>query len=209
MKTSGSPSGVLERAVVVVPALGVVVRHRADERQLHLGHLLLDEPVGVDHAERVLPRVEARHLREQRPLDVDAELVDDVGRVLRRQRHVLRCERIDRRRPDVRGRQALRPRRVLGQVEDRRVVARDRREQELEHLRVRRGEVDVPAPDPVRLRLREVVDEAERLRVVDDHEVVVVLELARVQLLVAAEDLLVRRRRGRARRPAARCGSSS
>ena len=28
--------GVLERAVVVVPALGVVVRHRADERELHL-----------------------------------------------------------------------------------------------------------------------------------------------------------------------------
>ena len=32
---------VLQRAVVVVPALGIVVRHRADERELHLRHLLL------------------------------------------------------------------------------------------------------------------------------------------------------------------------
>ena len=79
----------------------------------------------------------------------------------------------------------------------------------VEHVRVRRREVDVPAPDPVRLRLREVVDHAERLRVVDDDEVVVVVELARVQLLVAPEDLLVRLGAARARRPAARCGSSS
>ena len=62
-----------------------------------------------------------------RPLDVDPELVDDVRRVLGRKRHVLRRQRIDRRRPDVAGRQALRLRHVLAHVEDRRVVAPDRR----------------------------------------------------------------------------------
>ena len=37
-----------------------------------------------------------------------------------------------------------------------------------------------------------MVDQPDRLRIVDDHEVVVVREVARVQLLVASEDLLVR-----------------
>ena len=100
--------GVLDGAVVVVPAFRVVVRHRADERELHLGKLLLHRAVGVDHAERVLPRIEARDLRQQRPLDVDAELVDDVRGVLGRERHVLRLQRVDRRRPDARSRQARR-----------------------------------------------------------------------------------------------------
>ena len=104
----GVAVGVGDGAVVVVPALGVVVRHRADERELHVGMLGLDDPVGVDHAERVLPGVEARDLRQQRPLDVDPELVDDVGRVLGRERHVLRGQRVDRRRPDVGRRQARR-----------------------------------------------------------------------------------------------------
>ena len=46
-----------------------------------------------------------------------------------------------------------------------------------------------PAPDPMRARVLEVVDHPGGLWVVDDDEVVVVLELARVQLLVAPEDL--------------------
>jgi hypothetical protein len=70
--------------VVVLPSLRVVVRHRADQRELHLGNLLLDQPVGVDDAERVLPGIEPRYLCQQGPLDVDSELVDDVRRVLRR-----------------------------------------------------------------------------------------------------------------------------
>ena len=62
MCTSGSPVGVGHRLVEELPALGVVGGHRADQRELDLGHLLLDQPVGVDHAHRVLPGVEARHL---------------------------------------------------------------------------------------------------------------------------------------------------
>ena len=99
---SGSPAAYSSVVVEELPALGVVGGHRADERELHLGHLLVHDPVGVDHAERVLPRVEARDLADQRPVDVDAELVADERRVLGRERHVLRRQRVDRGRADVR-----------------------------------------------------------------------------------------------------------
>ena len=188
---SGSPSACSHGALVVVPALRVVVGHRADERELHLGEAALHLPVGVDHAERVLPRIEPRDLGEERALDVDAELVDDVRRVLGRQRHVLRHQRIDRRWPDDRHLQ-VRMRHVLAHVEDRRVVALDRRQQHVEDLLVRGREVDVAAPDPPRAPLREGVDHRDGLRVVDDHVVVVRLrELARVLRVEAGEDRLV------------------
>ena len=175
--------------VVELPALRIVVRHRADERELHRRVLLLHEPVRVDHAERVLPRIEARDLCQQRSVDVDAELVDDVRRVLRRQRHVLRRQRVDRRRPDVALRKPLHLRHVLVHVEDRGVVPLDRGEQHVEHVPVRRREVDVPAPHPFCGAALEVVDHPHRLRVVHDHEVVVVrVELLRVQGLVGDED---------------------
>ena len=86
-------------------------------------------------------------------------------------------ERVDRRRPDRRHRQAGRLRHVLAPVEDGRVVARDRRQQEVEHLLVRRREVDVAAPDPARVGAGEVVAHRRRLRVVDDDEVVFAFEL--------------------------------
>ena len=122
---SGSPSAASTVLRVVVPALRIVVRHRADERELHVRVPRAHEPPGLDHAERVLPRVEAGDLGDQRALDVDPELVDDVRGVLGREGHVLRGERVDRRRPDVRGRH--RHRRCgtyCAPVEDRRVVAR-------------------------------------------------------------------------------------
>ena len=89
--------GVGDRGVEEVPALGVIGGHRPDQGELHLGHLGLDRAVGVDHAERVLPGIEARDLAHQRPVDVDPELLADVGGVLGQQRHVLRRQRIDRR----------------------------------------------------------------------------------------------------------------
>src|SRR5712691_3736937 len=49
----------------------------------------------------------------------------------------------------------------------------------------------MPSPHPPRARFRETVDHPERLRVVDDDEVVVVLELLCVQLLIPAVDLLL------------------
>ena len=82
--------GVGNRLVVVVPPLWVVMGHRADERELDFGIRLLDEAICVDDAERVLPGIEPGDLRQERPLDVDAELVDDVRGVLGRERHVFR-----------------------------------------------------------------------------------------------------------------------
>ena len=65
------------------------------------GDFLLDEPVSVDHAVRVFPRVEARDLNYQRAINVDPELAADVGCLLCRERHVLRRKRVNRRWHDV------------------------------------------------------------------------------------------------------------
>ena len=153
--------------------------------------LLLDHAIGVDHSQRILPGVEARNLRDQRARDVDAELVDDVARVLRRERHVLRRERVDRRRPDRRHRKVGRLRDVLAPVEDGRVVACEGRQEEVEHLLVRRGQVDVAAPDPASVRARKVVADGRRLRVVDDDEVVFAFDPRGVELVVSPKDLLL------------------
>src|SRR5215210_3932562 len=73
----GIRSGVFERAMEELPALRIVCGHRADQRELYLRDLLGHLPVGVDHADRVLPRIEAGDLRDHRPIDVDSELVTD------------------------------------------------------------------------------------------------------------------------------------
>ena len=98
MWISGSLLGVLAELSVDLPALGVVERHRADQRELQLGNLLTHELVGGDHAEGVLPGIEARDLRDQPPGQVDTDPVEDLaGRVIR-DVEVLRAERVDRRR---------------------------------------------------------------------------------------------------------------
>ena len=189
---SVSSPGVVHGALEELPALGVVGGHRADQGELEVREPLLDHAVRVDDPQRVLPGVEARDLEHQRPLDVQAELVDDVGRVLGRQRHVLRRQRVDRRRHHHRVGQAVARRDVLRHVEHRQVVRLEHRQQEVEHLLVGRREVDVAAPDPLRAVLRGVHPEGRRLGVVDHHEVVVVREAADVHQVVAIEDRLVR-----------------
>src|SRR5215207_8881593 len=91
---------VFEGLLEVLHPLGVVGGHRADHCQLRLGDLLGHLAVGVDHADRILPGVEAGDLGDQRPVDVDPELAADEGRVLGREGHVLRRERVDCRRHD-------------------------------------------------------------------------------------------------------------
>ena len=86
---------------------------------------------------------------------------------------------------------------VVGQGVDGRVVAVDGRQQVVVEPLVRGGRVDVAAPDPPRgavLAHRDEVADGQRLRVVDDDEVVGTRELGRV----GAADVLVegtRRRR--------------
>ena len=49
-----------------VEALGVVGGHRAREHELRVGNLLAHDAERLDHADRVLPRVEAAHLHDER-----------------------------------------------------------------------------------------------------------------------------------------------
>ena len=172
---SGSPAGVRDGLVVEVPALRVVVRHRADERELHVRVLLL-APAGRRRSRRAGPsRVEARDLRQQRPLDVDPELVDDVRGVLGRERHVLRRQRVDRRRPDVARRQTRRRAartRACGRSPRRSARATAARKSSTSRFGVERSMWQRQIQ--CARRVREVVDHRRRLRVVDDDEVVVV-----------------------------------
>src|SRR3954454_15997167 len=142
-------SRVLEGAVEELPALGVVGRHRSDQRELHLGKLLGDPAIGVDHADRVLPGIEPRDLADHRAVDVDAELVADEGGVIGGEGHVLGRERVDRRRDDPDADVSVEALgHVLLEVPYGDVVLRDQREEPVDRLRVRLGEIDVEGPEP-------------------------------------------------------------
>ena len=89
--------GVLHRRVEELPDRRVVGRHRPDQRELDLRHLLVTSG-SVDHPDRVLPRVEARHLAHQRAVHVMPNWSHTKAASSGRQRHVLRRQRVDRRR---------------------------------------------------------------------------------------------------------------
>jgi hypothetical protein len=78
---------------------------------------------------------------------------------------------------------------VVLEVVDGGVVALDVRHDVLDRVLVRGREVDVAAPDPGPRPLRHVVVDREWLRVVDDRDVPVAVELARVHLVVALKHL--------------------
>ena len=73
-------------------------------------------------------------------------------------------------------------------VPDRRVVLAHVRHQVIDRVRVRRGEVDVAAPDPRARLLRHVSSDRRGLGVMDDDHVPAALDLLRVHLVVALED---------------------
>ena len=97
----GIAADIGDEPLEVVPALGIVRGHGPDQGELHVGVARLDLPISVDHAERVLPGIEARDLQQQRAIHVDAELPHDVVGVVGHQRHVLGSKRVDRRRHDL------------------------------------------------------------------------------------------------------------
>ena len=176
--------GMRERGVEEVPPFRIVARHRPDERELDVAVGRLHDPVAVDHAERVLPRVEARDLAHERPRGVDAQLVADVGRFVGGERHVLGREWIDRGRDDVhvavhaRGNERL-------QMKDALRVVLHLRQELLERSRVRRREIEVAAPDPPARLLRGEHVEGGGLGVVHEADVPTRGKLARVHLVVA------------------------
>ena len=92
--------------VVDVPALWVVERHRPDEGELRVGHLLPYEPVGGDHAKGVFPGIEARDLSDERARGVDADPFEHAGREFRAELEVLGALGIDGGRDDL---DSLRP----------------------------------------------------------------------------------------------------
>ena len=112
-----------------------------------------------------------------------------------RQLHVLRRQRVDGG-SDLAHGDGEAPGHVVGQRVDGRVVAVDRRQQVVVEALVGRRRVDVAAPDPpggAVLAERDEVADRERLRVVDDDEVVGPRELGGV----GAADVLVEGTRGR------------
>jgi hypothetical protein len=151
-----------------------------------VGHALAHDAERLDHSDRVLPRVEAADLADDRAVDVDAVLLGELLAERHRQIEVLHRQRVDARwrRHDVR--HVERAGHELRHGPHRRVVQLDERAEELPHLRVGRGEVDVAAPDPrgvLHQAAEALAQEAEhrgRLRIVDDHVVVVTFEQQRV-----------------------------
>ena len=72
---SGHVDGVAE---VMAREDGISSWAYAHQRELDVAVGLLDDPIGVDHAHRVLPRVEPRHLEHERPADVSDEILQFV-----------------------------------------------------------------------------------------------------------------------------------
>ena len=207
-----SPARAVFGLVPHAEPFGVVGGHRSREHELRVLHLLAHDPERVDHADRVLPRVEAAHLAHDRPVDVDAVLAHQLVAERQREVEVLHRERIDARRRVHDAVHVERRGHELGHRPHRRVVDLDERPEELPHLRVGVGEVDVAAPDPLRVGHRAteaLAQEAQHrggLRVVDHDEVVVTVEQQRVVEHLLEVGALHLRSSTRCRRPATRCG---
>ena len=161
----------LPRPVEVLLALRVVIGERTDHDQLNVADLFLGQAVGVDHPERVLPRIEARDLQQHRPLEVDPEGPHHLVSLGDRHLAVLHGERVDRRRLNEDAPHAKTRPDELGHGPDRRVVLVDVRTQERPHRLVCGREVNMAAPDPPGAAGAGEVSERHRLRVVREHHV--------------------------------------
>src|SRR5215208_6583478 len=129
--------GIVDGLVPVVPAFRVIVGHRADKYELHLGDLFFHDPVGIYNSQRVLPGVEARDLQDEQPLAVYAELVGDVAGIVGREGHVLRREGVYGRRDDDQPLEIEVRRGVLHHGVDLGVVVPDVRKEVVEDLAIR------------------------------------------------------------------------
>ena len=159
-------------------AFGIVGGGPTHQEQLAVV-VLLRQPVGLDHAERVLEAVEARDLGHEWPPGVEAEARHDRLDGARIELAVLVRQGIDGGRDehlvDGQGARELRCR------EDGGVVALHRRPEKLPHRGHGGGEVDVAAPDPVRPR-GAPRDQPRRLWIVNEDDVVGEREGAKILL---------------------------
>jgi len=164
------------------PPFRIVLRHRGDHEQLDVRDRFLDEAVGVDDAQRILPRIEATDLADHRAVRIERETGHDLPPLLLPYLSILWAQGIDRRgghdpmaEPDIAGRVTLR-------AENRGIVRLQIGPQEGQNGGVRAREVDVTPPDP----RRSVFDkrhEGRGLRVVDHDDVKVILEIRRIRLV--------------------------
>src|SRR2546427_367509 len=153
----------------------------------------MSEPIRIDDAERIFPRIEAADLGDHGSSEIDIEPRQDRLQLLPIDVAVLRARRIDRGRIHVDPRELDRRRGVLAGAEDGGVVGFQVRREEPQHGRVRGGQVDVAAPDPLPSPLAQV-RERSRLGIVDDDVVVLVLETRGVEFVeMAIRGLHVRR----------------
>jgi hypothetical protein len=152
---------------------------------LEVRELLAHDPVRLDDADRILPRVEPADLHEERVVRAHTVLLDELVHERLRHVEVLDRQRIDARWCEHDAVHLQRARHEFRHRPNRRVVLLHERTEELEHLLVGLGEVDVTPPDPLRALRRHavaarVVAHRGGLRVVDHHEVPFALELQRV-----------------------------
>src|SRR5262249_22443675 len=162
------------------PTLGVVQRHRPDQRQLQLRHLPLHEAVRGEHAERVLPGVKTTDLGHQWLVHVDPNPGQDALAEIYVKVQVLGAYGVAAGREDRDGLDRNVRRNKPAESEYRRIVALDIGAQEMPGGRVRLGGVDVATPDPVRVPTAMQLQDSERLRVMHDDQVIWLLEMSSI-----------------------------
>ena len=178
----------------------VVGRHRAREHELRVGHPLAHDAERLDHADRVLPRIEAADLAHDRTVHVDAVLAGELLAERHRQLEVLHRERVDaRRRVHARAPSRATAGTNSGIVHTDASCSSTNGRKNSHTVGVGVGEVDVAAPDPLGVAhpaAEALAQEAEHrcgLRIVDDDEVVVAVEQQRVVEHLLEVDALHRR----------------
>ena len=167
------------------PAFGVVFGHGANHQQLDLREGSLYQAIRVDDPERVLPRIEAAHLTDHRPGRVELEPREDRLPFTLADVSILRTQRIDRGRRHNRLAESYLGRCVACGTEDCSVIFLQIRLQESQNGSIRGREIDMAPPNPWRLVFDEVYEWG-RLRIVDDDDVEIVVEVGGIRLVYLA-----------------------
>ena len=170
----------------VVEALGVVGGHRAREHELRVRELLADDAERLDHADRVLPRVEPADLHDERIAAARTPYCRTISSTNGRGISRFFTESGSMHGGANTARSCGMPSGTnSGIVHTDASYCSTNALEELPHLRVGVGEVDVAAPDPLGVLVRDarvarVVEHRGGLRVVHHDVVPLAFELQRV-----------------------------
>src|SRR2546421_9837914 len=175
-------AGMPRRPLEPEPTLRIALRHPTDHEESTVRYGLLPQPICVDHSERVFPWIESAHLTDHRSGWLELEPREDRVPFIRYDLAILRAQGIDRGRRHDHFAELHFAWRVALVAEDRRVILLQVRSKQFQHGAVRCREVDVASPDPTPL----VIDQPHkrsRLRIVDDDDVEVVMEVRGIRLV--------------------------